>query len=173
MFHEFKEYQPPLVRIEPGAEFQDKGKTYQLQQKLGEGGWGSVYQALDKQTGMTRAIKFMSLGMRAYKGMEERFEREVTVPGQFSSPFILNSIDRIEIDTPDGKRIGFVTEFLKGKNLRTELDVHRVGDVLGILEPELACEYIAEVALALAEMSEKGFAHRDLKPDNISFRRNV
>ena len=160
--------EPPQT-LQAGAEYQEVGtkRKFRLDRKLGEGALGVVYLATNLSNGMEHAIKFMKPQILKDQEFVDRFEREIAVGGQFPSPFILKVIDRVELSVGGEKQVGFVTEYVKGRNLLEELNYAENDGIQGRMRPEHVAEYIAEAALAISTMSKAGFVHRDIKPENI------
>jgi hypothetical protein len=119
---------------------------YQIETKLGEGGMGDVFRALDTRLGRRVAIKF------AYEQFSTRFEREARAISALNHPNICTLYD-----------IGpnyLVMELLEGETLASRLK-H------GPLPLEEALRCASQIAAALIEAHEHGIIHRDLKPGNI------
>jgi TolB-like protein len=119
---------------------------YQVEQKLGEGGMGEVFRAIDTRLGRGVAIKVVDRQFLA------RFEREARAISSLNHPHICTLYD-----------VGpnyLVMELLEGGTLAARLKS-------GPLPVEEALGYAAQIASALAAAHERGIVHRDLKPGNI------
>jgi TolB-like protein len=119
---------------------------YQVEGKLGEGGMGEVFRAVDTRLGRGVAIKVVDQQFIA------RFEREAKAISSLNHPHICTLYD-----------IGpnyLVMELLEGETLAARLKN-------GPLPVEEALRYAAQIASALASAHEHGIVHRDLKPGNI------
>src|SRR3989339_488604 len=171
MREQSREHRPESPKhLQAGAEYQETNghRTFKLERKLGEGGLGVVYLAKNLSNGMEVAIKFMKPEAQADKEFVDRFNREMIVAGRFTNPFILKTIDRIELNVGGETEVGFVTEYVKGRNLFQELQFSSSQDgIEGRMNPETAVEYVAELAVAIASMGQAGFVHRDVKPENV------
>jgi eukaryotic-like serine/threonine-protein kinase len=124
---------------------------YRIESKLGEGGMGTVYRAVDTRLGRNVAIKV------AQKEFSARFEREARAISSLNHPHICTLHD-----------VGpnyLVMELVEGETLAARLKK-------GPLPTEMALRYGAQIAAALAEAHEKGIIHRDLKPGNIMIAKN-
>src|ERR1700678_2420067 len=119
---------------------------YQVESKLGAGGMGEVFRAVDTRLGRAVAIKVVDQQFVA------RFEREARAISSLNHPNICTLYD-----------IGpnyLVMELLEGETLSARLKS-------GPLPADEALLFAAQVASALAEAHEHGIVHRDLKPGNI------
>jgi serine/threonine-protein kinase len=119
---------------------------YQVESKLGEGGMGEVFRAVDTRLGRAVAIKVVDHRFLA------RFEREARAISSLNHPHICTLYD-----------VGpnyLVMELLEGQTLAGRLKS-------GPLPVEEALYYAAQIASALAAAHERGIVHRDLKPGNI------
>jgi eukaryotic-like serine/threonine-protein kinase len=119
---------------------------YRIESKLGEGGMGQVYRAVDTRLGRAVAIKI------AHEEFSSRFEREARVISSLNHPNICTVYD-----------VGpnyLVMELVEGETLAERLKE-------GPLPLEMVGRYGAQIAAALADAHEKGIVHRDLKPGNI------
>src|SRR5712691_11425409 len=129
---------------------------YEIRSKIGEGGMGEVYLALDTQLGRDVAVKVLPSTYSHDTDRLHRFEQEACAAGALNHPNILIVHD---VGTHDGSPY-VVSELLEGETLR-----ERMG---GTAQPQRkAIDYALQVAHGLAAAHEKGIVHRDLKPDNI------
>jgi tetratricopeptide (TPR) repeat protein/predicted Ser/Thr protein kinase len=119
---------------------------YQVESKLGEGGMGEVFGAVDTRLGRPVAIKF------AHEHFSARFEREARAISSLNHPHICTLYD-----------VGpnyLVMELVEGETLAARLKS-------GPIPLKTALLYASQIAAALAEAHVKGIIHRDLKPGNI------
>src|SRR3989475_3029355 len=119
---------------------------YRIVEKLGSGGMGEVYKALDIRLNRNVAIKFLK------EQFSLRFGREVRAISSINHPHVCTLYD-----------VGpnyLVMELVEGETLSARLEK-------GKLPLELALRYGAEIADALAAAHAKGIVHRDLKPGNV------
>jgi serine/threonine protein kinase/Tol biopolymer transport system component len=129
---------------------------YEIRSKIGEGGMGEVYRALDPKIGREVAIKVLPSALSADQDRLARFEQEAQTAGALNHPNILVIH---HIDTHDGSPY-IVSEMLEGETLR-----ERMSGVA--LSQRKAIDYALQIANGLAAAHEKGIVHRDLKPENI------
>jgi WD40 repeat protein/serine/threonine protein kinase len=128
---------------------------FELVERLGVGGFGSVWKARDKELDRTVAIKIP----RAY-GMtleeQENFFREARAAAQLRHP---NIVSVHEVGR-DGANVYIVSDYVRGVNLSDWLTGQK-------LTNREAAELCVEIAEALHHAHENGVVHRDLKPANI------
>src|SRR5712692_42454 len=125
--------------------------TYRIENKLGEGGMGQVFRAVDTRLGRAVAIK------TAHEQFSSRFEREARAIASLNHPNICTLHD-----------VGpnyLVMELVEGETLAELLKS-------GPLPMNTALLYASQIAAALAEAHAKGIVHRDLKPGNIMIARS-
>ena len=119
---------------------------YRIESKLGEGGMGEVFRAVDTRLGRAIAIK------TAREQFSARFEREARAISALNHPNICTLHD-----------IGpnyLVMELVEGETLAARLKS-------GPLPLQTVLLYGSQIAAALVEAHGKGIIHRDLKPGNI------
>jgi hypothetical protein len=119
---------------------------YCIESKLGEGGMGQVFRAVDTRLGRPVAIKI------AHERFSSLFEREGRAISSLNHPHICTVYD-----------VGpnyLVMELVEGETIATRLRS-------GPLPVETAHLYASQIAAALAEAHGNGIIHRDLKPGNI------
>jgi len=124
---------------------------YRIESKLGEGGMGEVFRAIDTRLGRAVAIKITREQFNA------RFEREARAISSLNHPNICILHD-----------IGpnyLVMELVEGETIAARLK-------RGPLPVEEAIRYARQVAAALQAAHEKGIIHRDLKPGNVMLTRS-
>jgi serine/threonine protein kinase len=130
---------------------------YKLLQRIGEGGFGTVFLA--EQTAPVRrrvALKVVKLGMDT-RQVVARFEAERQALALMDHPHIAKVLDAGA--TPSGRPF-FVMEYVVGDPITAFADSHRltVNDRLGLF---------GQVCSAVQHAHTKGIIHRDLKPANI------
>jgi tRNA A-37 threonylcarbamoyl transferase component Bud32 len=130
---------------------------YRLTRLLGMGGMGAVYEAEHVFTKRRVALKRMHPGIARSRIAAERFVRESQAPSTIGHPGIVQVLDGgIESDGS----LYLVLELLEGVSMNDALDE-------GALEPAGVVQIGIELLEALAAAHDKGFIHRDIKPDNI------
>ncbi|MFO0660297.1 MAG: serine/threonine-protein kinase [Polyangiaceae bacterium] len=131
---------------------------YQIQHKLGEGGFGTVYAAIHPMIGKNAAVKVLNRQCSSNPEMVSRFVAEARAVNQIRHK---NIIDIFDFGSLEDGRHYYVMELLEGKPLDSYLEkVHRmpVSDAIPILRA---------IAKAIDAAHAAGIAHRDLKPENI------
>jgi tetratricopeptide (TPR) repeat protein/predicted Ser/Thr protein kinase len=131
-----------LTAFPVGASF----GPYRIESKIGEGGMGEVFRAVDTRLRRTVAIKL------AHEKFSDRFEREARAIAALNHPHICTLYD-----------VGpnfLVMEFIEGETLAQRLS-------RGKLSTEENLQYGGQIVGALAAAHAKGIIHRDLKPGNI------
>jgi eukaryotic-like serine/threonine-protein kinase len=129
---------------------------YCIESRLGEGGMGVVYKALDTHLDRPVAIKVLRAEAVTSPERKRRFVQEAKAASALNHPNILHIYD---INQSGGTDF-IAMEYVPGKTLH-EL-IGRKGLVLGE-----ALKYAIQIAGALAKAHGSGIVHRDLKPANI------
>ena len=134
---------------------------YSVVEKLGEGGMGAVYKAIDRRLDRIAAVKVISRFDGT--GLEKRrFILEAKAASALNHP---NIVTIYEYNSENGMDY-MAMEYIQGTTLdRVMADQHGVGRETVPLETLIG--YACQVAGALAKAHEAGIAHRDLKPANI------
>ena len=129
---------------------------YKILEKIGEGGMGDVYKALDTELNRHVAIKFLQAHLTSEQERRLRFRREAQAAAALDHPHIAVIH---EVGEHEGN-LFIVMQLLEGKSLR-EVAGHRP---LPLMEWLRLAMPIAE---GLAHAHKHGIVHRDLKPDNV------
>ena len=133
---------------------------YEVLSTLGSGGMGEVYKAKDRRTGKVVAIK--SLLRKSDPEGLERFRREAEIGLRLSHPKIVEYFDFVEA----GKDSPFlVMDFIDGVSVESVLKG-------GPMSAKVAAWFVEQICEAVSYAHGQGVVHRDIKPDNILFRRS-
>ena len=130
---------------------------YLILEKIGEGGMGKVYRALDTRMARLVALKVVRPQLMSNKTVLRRYQREAEAAGKLDHPNIVKLFDAGEASG----RFYLAMEYVEG------CDLSRLVRDNGALSTAEACEYVRMTALGLQHAHENGFVHRDIKPSNI------
>lgn len=132
---------------------------YTLEDKVGEGGFGDVFRAIDDNTGMEVAIKCSRPNeYDKIKDFEQRFMREVSCISKLRHPGIVQLFDYGSLPN---RTLYLVMEYVCGLNL--EVLIKRDAPYSYVF----ASNIVLQILDALSEAHAQGIVHRDLKPANI------
>ncbi len=142
--------------------------TWEVTGVLGRGGFATVYDARNEQTGKGLAIKVIR-PPEAERQAEivARFRREGQVCARLAHPNTVQVFEHGEL--PDG-RLYLAMERLAGESLRSMIST--MLDQGQRLAPVHAVQIAISVLRSLEEAHGLGLVHRDLKPGNIFMARN-
>jgi serine/threonine protein kinase len=150
--------QPP-----PNLVDQRIGK-YRVVRKLGEGGMGSVFEAVHVEIGQRAAVKLLKPELSSEPKHVQRFFDEAKLLSMVNHPGLIKIFDFDR--TADGQ-VYIVMELLEGETLWSRFEKHQVdGHQAGMALEEVA-RMVRQVASALAAVHQRGIIHRDLKPENV------
>jgi serine/threonine-protein kinase len=137
--------------------------SYQLEEKLGEGGMGEVWRARHRLLARPAAIKLIrpaigGLSSAAPDQAVQRFEREAQVIATLRSPHTVHLFD-----------FGIATDgaFYYAMELLDGLDADKMLKKFGPLPPERLIYVLRQVCHSLSEAHSRGLVHRDIKPANV------
>jgi tRNA A-37 threonylcarbamoyl transferase component Bud32/Tol biopolymer transport system component len=133
--------------------------SYEITAKLGQGGMGEVWRAVDSHLKRDVAIKVLPAAFVSDRLRLARFEREAQLLAQLNHPHVAQ-IYGLETS---GERHALVMELVEGPTLDDRL-------ARGALALEESLEIARQIAEALEAAHERGIVHRDLKPQNIKVR---
>ncbi len=135
------------------------GGQFQVLEKIGTGGMGSVYKASQPAMNRTVAIKILHPKLAGRKDLTSRFRREARAMSQLTHPNTVKVFMYGELEE-DGS-LYIVMEMLEGRNLNQTVRKE------GPMAAERAIPVLIQVCGALQEAHDLGIVHRDLKPENI------
>ncbi|MBX3186465.1 MAG: serine/threonine protein kinase [Labilithrix sp.] len=131
---------------------------FQILQKIGSGGMGSVYKALQPAMNRMVAVKILHPKLASRKDLVSRFRREARAMSHLTHPNTVKVYLYGELD--DGS-LYIVMEYLEGKNLNQTVRSE------GPMTIERGLPILIQACNALDEAHRAGIIHRDLKPENI------
>ena len=138
--------------------------SYQLEEKLGEGGMGEVWRATHRLLARPAAIKLIrpALVGSTTTGVSgearQRFEREAKVIASLRSPHTVNLFD---FGVSSDGAFYYAMELLDG------LDADSLVRRFGPVPAERTVHLVRQVCHSLVEAQSRGIVHRDIKPSNI------
>jgi serine/threonine-protein kinase len=130
---------------------------YEIREKLGAGGMGSVYLGRHVETGRLAAVKVLSASLAREPGFVERFNREIDAMRKLKNPHIVELFE----NGVEGENYYYAMEYVEGETL------------MGLMRREKrlpwqkALEIGVQVCQALKAAHDAGIIHRDLKPSNL------
>ncbi|HNN94443.1 MAG TPA: serine/threonine-protein kinase, partial [Pseudomonadota bacterium] len=132
--------------------------NYRVLRKLGQGGMGAVYEAVQEEIGRRAAIKVLLPDFAKDQQSILRFFNEARAVNIIHHPGLVGVFESGRLD--DGAAY-IVMEYLSGELLTARLE--KAGQ---LAHPD-AINISRQIASALRAAHEKGIVHRDLKPDNV------
>lgn len=131
---------------------------YQLKERIGGGGFGTVYRAVHIELHNPFAIKILHPHLSEDSQMVQRFQREARLLANLRHHNIVQVIDFGHIE---GLGFYLVMEWLEGHTLQWHLK-HE-----GLPPREILVQIFDQLLDALHHAHEQGIVHRDLKPENL------
>lgn len=130
--------------------------TFQLEEQLGAGTYGTVWRAWDTQLERTVALKLPRAGRFSPEEDLDRFLKEARAVAGLSHPNIV----RLHNAGCESGKAYLAVEYIEGVDLRKWLKSNPI-------EPLPAARLCAQIADGLEHAHQQGIIHRDLKPANI------
>lgn len=130
---------------------------YLVREKLGAGGMGTVYRAVDDALGRPVALKFLHPSLAANKEACQRFMREARAASSLDHP---NICTIFEAGTTDTGEFFLVMPCYEGETLDRIIE-------RGPLPCDRAVALALQIGRGLAAAHDELIVHRDLKPQNI------
>jgi serine/threonine protein kinase len=143
------------VDTQPDPDIQVAG--YRIEARLGRGGMGEVYRAVQLDLGRRVALKVLSPELAADDGFRRRFLRESRIAASIDHPNVIPIYQAGE----DNGLLYIAMRYVEGSDLATLLERE------GRLAPARTLAILAQVAGALDAAHDRGLVHRDVKPANI------
>jgi eukaryotic-like serine/threonine-protein kinase len=137
--------------------------SYELIERIGQGGMGEVWRAQHRLLARPAAIKLIRSGVlgsspRSREVIVRRFEREARDTAALRST---HTIDIYDYGVTEDGDFYYVMELLEG------LSLERLVRMFGPLAPGRAVYILKQVCHSLGEAHARGLVHRDIKPANI------
>ncbi len=130
--------------------------NYKITHKLGAGGQGTVYKALDNKLGRTVVIKVLPPELTVKETNLKRFEREARLASSLDHPNICTIFD---LDEANGLHF-IAMQHIEGRNVRQLVNGRP-------LELQSALRIAIQVTEALTAAHARGIIHRDIKSGNV------
>jgi len=141
--------------VEPGRVL---GKRFRIEQRVGEGGMGTVFRATDLKTGQAVALKTLLPEAAKDPALRRRFEREAKILQKVEHP---NFVRFLAYGSGSGDPAYVVMELLRGDALSKLLTKE------SRFVPQRALHITRHVLTGLQHAHGLGIVHRDVKPDNV------
>ncbi len=130
---------------------------YNVLQRLGAGGMGVVYKAMDTRLDRVVALKFLTHPLNIEAEARQRFVREAKTASSLDHP---NIGTVYEINETDDGRLYIAMAFYDGETLKETI-------ARGPLSIEDARNYACQMAEGLSKAHAANIIHRDIKPANV------
>jgi serine/threonine protein kinase len=130
---------------------------FELREVVGQGAFGKVYRAYDKQLDRDVAVKIPRRGTLETTDQLSRFLREARLGGRLHHPNICPIHDVGEFHGNHYIVMGLIEGTPLSQLVNSEKPI----------DPKTAANIVLELTAALAEAHDCGIIHRDLKPSNI------
>lgn len=133
-------------------------ERYRLNRRIGRGGMGTVYEALDTSLERRVAVKVIREDFLGSQEAAERFRGEARASASFAHPNVVTVHD---FGVAAGMRAFLVMEILDGTTLREKLQLQ------DRMAPDQILAVIQGVCDALTAAHRRHLVHRDIKPENV------
>jgi serine/threonine-protein kinase len=136
---------------------------YRVGPRLGGGGMGVVFEAMDQNLDRPVALKVIAPELAEDAEFRARFTREAQAQASLDSRHVVHVYAHGE----DAGRLWIATQLVPDGDLRTMLSSY------GAPPASVAVDLITQVADGLADAHAAGLVHRDIKPANVLLRRRA
>ncbi len=135
---------------------------YQIQKKLGQGGMGTVFLAVDRELKRTVALKVLPKERAENPTLVKRFKSEAQAAALLEHKNIVRVYEAGQVDG----YLYIALEYVEG------IDVHELVAKRGVLPVRRSIDIVRQVALALDHAASRQIVHRDIKPANLLIKRD-
>ncbi|GAA0185737.1 hypothetical protein Leryth_008021 [Lithospermum erythrorhizon] len=143
------------------------GDKYEKMEKVGEGTYGKVYKAKDKETGQLVALKKTRLETDE-EGIPPTALREISILQMLSTSIYVVRLLCVEhIENKSGKPILYLVFEYLDTDLKKYITSYKKGGNSKSLDPELVRSFLFQLCKGVAHCHSHGVLHRDLKPQNL------
>lgn len=132
---------------------------YQVTERLGEGGMGVVYRAVDLKLKRTVALKFLPASQAVREDVKQRFMREALASSALDHTNI-GTLYSVE-ETTDGQ-LFLVMACYEGPTLAQKM-------ARGPMSADDSVAIALQACRGLSVAHKQGVVHRDIKPSNLIF----
>ena len=150
----------PLVLLEDDDPWVGKlvGGRFRVQERIGAGGMGAVYLAVQEPVERRVALKVLLPRHGADPVAKARFLREAKIVSRLSSP---HTVTLYDFGEEEHGQLYLAMEYLEGQTLAARLRAQ------GALPLKNTLSIMGSVAESVSEAHAAGLVHRDLKPANV------
>ena len=135
------------------------GENYQVEERIGHGGFGEVYRARDRLLQRQVAVKVIAQPTDLDAARSGKFLREAVTAAQITHPNVVHVYD---VGTDPKRGVHYlVMECVEGRDLKERVESE------GPLPEELVTALGLQIARGLAAAHAQGIVHRDIKPGNV------
>ncbi|MEM6365916.1 MAG: protein kinase, partial [Planctomycetota bacterium] len=134
-------------------------EEFVLEDRIGGGATGEVFQAAHRESGKRFAIKILASRLASNQELVARFRQEIRILETLSHPCIVKCFGARQAG---GVEI-MVMELARGSDLEKQISIGRART----FSEKLTCEIGALAASGLNALAEHGLVHRDIKPSNL------
>ena len=131
---------------------------YLVRRKIGEGGFGAVFEGMQVATERPVALKVLHPQSLQDPTVVARFRREAESCSKLRNP---HTVVIYDFDQTEDGVLYLAMELVRGRSLQ---DIQRAS---GVVPVERCLRILEQTADALGEAHAKGIVHRDMKPENI------
>ena len=153
----FKKSMETMLRYRTELGYVEQGTRVpegELEERIGEGGFGAVWKIVDSKTGNRMALKIYHPHEMYDREKSRRFETGYDAMRMLSHEHIVGVQRYSTCPT------GFVMDYIDGPNLR-DLQLH------AFMEPTELIRVLVQIADAIDYAHQRDVIHRDIKPENI------
>lgn len=138
-------------------------KTYEVVERLGEGGMGKIYKGYDPVMDRYVALKVLKLDVPEVE--RRRFYREARIAANFGHPNLARVLD---VGSTEDKSLQWMAmEYLRGRDLAEVIEKRRA------VHFRLLVDIFTQILDALDYVHVRRIAHCDVKPENIFITRDL
>lgn len=161
-----------IYKIGAGCQFRTEEDVikffkYKLEEKLGEGGFGVVYMAVDLTKNTKNACKMCQLGNNMKDSRIMDMKNELFIMEKVKHLYIVKLMKHFMTLSPSGNRLYLFMELADGG------DFSKLINKSGPFTENQAKLYFAQIICGINHMHSLGIAHRDIKPGNILLKKDT